>query len=53
MAELNLKSFTKILTLTYIVRANGFKNCVSIRAYSITRIVLTISAKVIIRFYHS
>jgi len=51
MAELNLKPFTRILTLTYIVRTNRFKNCISIRAYSITRIVLTIFAEAIIYFY--
>ena len=51
MAELNLKSFTRIPTLTCTVRTNGFKNCISIRAYSTTRIVSTISAEATICFY--
>ena len=51
IAELNLKSFTRIPTFTYIVRTNRFKNYISIRANSITRIVLTISAEAIICFY--
>ena len=43
MAKSILKSFIRIvLTLTYIVRIDGFRNYISIRAYSITRIVLTI-----------
>jgi len=43
MAESILKSFTRIvLTLTYIVRIDGIRNYISIRAYSATRIVSTI-----------
>ena len=53
MAESNSKSFTRILTLTCTVRTNRFKNCISTRAYSTTRIVLTISAKATIYFYCS
>jgi len=53
MAELNSKPFTRILTLTYTVRTNRFKNCISTRAYSTTRIVLTTSAEAMIYFYHS
>jgi len=52
MAKSNLKSFTRIPSLIYIVRTNGFKHYISIRAYSTTRIVLTISAEAIICFYH-
>jgi len=51
MAKLNLKSFTRIPTLTYTVRTNRFKNYISTRAHSITRIVLTTSIEAIICFY--
>ena len=53
IAELNLKSFTRILTFTYIVRINRFKNHISIRANSTTRIILTISIEATICFYRS
>jgi len=44
MAKLNLKSFTRIVpTLTYIVRTDRFRNYISIRAHSITKIALIIS----------
>jgi len=43
MVKSILKSFTRIvLTLTYIFRTDGFRNYISIRAHSTTRIVLTI-----------
>jgi len=45
MAELNSKSFTRIPTLTYIVRTDRFRNNISIRAHSATGIALTISTE--------
>ena len=44
MAKLNLKFFIRIvLTLIYTVRTDRFRSNISIRAYSITGIVLIIS----------
>jgi len=53
MAKSNLKPFTRIPTFTYTVRTNRFKNYISTRAHSITRIVLTTSAETTIYFYYS
>ena len=50
MAELNLKSFTRIPNLTYKVRANRFRNYISIRAYRIIRIILTTPTEATIGF---
>jgi len=46
------KFFTATIpTLAYIVRTDRFRNCISIRAHSATRIVLIISIEAIICFY--
>ena len=42
-----------VLTLAYIVRTDKFRNRISIRAHSVTRIVLTTFKKAIIYFYCS
>jgi len=48
-----LKFFTAtVLTFAYIVRIDKFRNYISIRAYSVTRIVLIISTEATIYFYH-
>jgi hypothetical protein len=50
MAELNLKSFIRILTFTYIVRINRFRNYISIRAYKTAKIVLSMPIEATIGF---
>jgi len=48
-----LKFFTiTVPSLAYAVRIDKFRNYISIRAYSVTRIVLTISIKATICFYY-